>query len=55
MSEHITRERLYELAQQSMVVGEPEWKDHIRGCMECGRQFVEFVKEKAEASKEKAR
>ena len=47
--QHMTAGRLYELAKLPVVVEEPEWKNHIRGCVECSRQFVQFVKEHAEA------
>ena len=53
MNEHITPERLYELAQMRIVVDEPEWREHIKNCPECGVQFIQYVKNKAEADRKK--
>ena len=46
MEQHIPPERLYELAQKSSVIEEPEWHAHLKHCPECARQYVELLRER---------
>jgi hypothetical protein len=38
---HIESHRLFELAEMSAIVDEPEWK-HIKDCKVCAITFVQF-------------
>jgi hypothetical protein len=37
--DHIGSRRLYELAQKTMIISEPEW-EHIRDCSDCGKALI---------------
>jgi hypothetical protein len=39
---HIESQRLFELAQMSAIVDQPDW-EHIKGCHDCGLAFIALV------------
>jgi hypothetical protein len=39
--DHIESQRLFELAQKSVVVDQPEW-NHIKNCEDCGLAFLQL-------------
>ena len=39
---HIESQRLFELAQMSAIVDQPDW-EHIKGCFDCGIAFIGLV------------
>jgi hypothetical protein len=38
---HIESSRLFELAQLSAIVDQPEW-EHIKNCEDCGIAFIQL-------------
>jgi hypothetical protein len=38
VKEHIESERLFELAQMTVSIDQPDWK-HVSDCRECGAAF----------------
>jgi hypothetical protein len=38
---HIESQRLFELAEMSAIVDQPDW-EHIQDCVECGIAFLQL-------------